>query len=106
MKRREVFEQLEPPPFGLERLRARLETERSKAPRLVLVASAVAAVLVAVLWPRPEAIDLTASLGLASTVEVAPLDPGTTAVLALPSSNPDVVLVRVSSLEGQTPGTP
>lgn len=97
MKRRDVFEVLEPPPFGLERLRARLDARRSMAPRLVVLATVVATVLAVVLWPRNQVVTLT----LPTLVgDVAPLDPATTAVQPLPSSNPDVVLVRVLALDG------
>ena len=101
MKRNEVFEVVEPPPFGLERLRARIAEQRRTPTRWVLV-GAVATVLLLVFWPRSPAVNLvgaTSSFLSEPTRDVTSLDPSTGAVLELPSSNPDVILARVASLE-------
>lgn len=101
MKRNEVFEVIEPPPFGLERLRARMAEQRRGPTRWVL-AGAVATLVLVLVWPRTGAVDLVgATSGFLSepTRDVTSLDTSTGAVLELPSSNPDVILARVATLE-------
>ncbi len=101
MKRSELFEQHEPPPFGLERLRARMTEDRlALARRLVLVTALASGVVVAVLArPRTKPIELTPSAEalLRSPNDVEGL--AGTVVAPMASSNPNVVLVRVSTLE-------
>jgi hypothetical protein len=59
------FPELEPPPDGLRALRARLDARRGRWwPGLALVA---AALLLAVLWPRPRA-ELALDAGLAAVI--------------------------------------
>jgi hypothetical protein len=102
MKRNEVFEVIEPPPFGLERLRARMAEQRRAPTRWVLVGAVATLVLVLVWWPRTGAVDLVgATSGFLSepTRDVTSLDASTGGVLELPSSNPDVILARVATLE-------
>ena len=102
MKRNEVFEVVEPPPFGLERLRARMAEQRVAPTRWVLVGAVATVLLVLVFWPRSPAVNLvsaTSSFLSEPTRDVTSLDPSTGAVLELPSSNPDVILARVASLE-------
>ncbi len=106
MKRSQVFEVLEPPPFGLERLRARRDEQPRRLGTLVLVGLATCACLVLLRWPRPSAVDLVSlaratsaapMMGHAVLSEVTALD--NTGVLALPSTDPQVSLYRVASLE-------
>jgi len=106
MKRTQVFEELEPPPFGLERLRARLSERRRRGSPLVLVGVLASALVVVLAWPRSRGVDLVAlarassaapMVGVSSLDDVIALEQ--TGVLRLPSQNPDVVLYRVDSLE-------
>lgn len=101
MKRNEVFEVVEPPPFGLERLRARLGEQRRAPTKWVLAGAMATLLLVLVWWPRETPVDLvgaTSSFFNAPTRDVTSLDVSTGAVLELPSSNPEVILARVSTL--------
>lgn len=101
MKREEVFEVVEPPPFGLERLRARMDERRRTPTRWVLV-GAVAMVLLVMGWPRTASVDLVSATSTFFTEplhDVTSLDAATSAVLELPSSNPEVILARVATLE-------
>lgn len=106
MKRDEIFRQLEPPPFGLERLRARMERERgARGRRVVAFAVLASAVVVVVGWPRRPSVDLleaarhtaVESLVVGSQAPVEALE--RTSVAPLESSDPSVVLYRVSSVE-------
>lgn len=102
MKRNEVFEVVEPPPFGLERLRARMAEQRRAPTKWVLVGAVATLVLVLVWWPRTASVDLvgaTSSFFNEPSRDVTSLDASTSAVLELPSSNPDVILARVATLE-------
>jgi hypothetical protein len=106
VKRDDVFEQLEPPPFGLERLRARMaEQGASRGRRVMVAAVAISAVLVLVAWPRPDAMDLVARarqtsavalVGGASSDEVEALEG--TAVAPVVSSDPGVTIYRVAGV--------
>ena len=105
MKREQVFESLEPPPFGLERLRARLAERRRRVSPLVLVGVLASALVVVLAWPKTQGVDLVAlarasaaapMVGVTSGDDVTAL--AETGVLRLPSQNPDVVLYRVASL--------
>lgn len=101
MKRHEVFEVVEPPPFGLERLRARMAEQRRAPTKWVLAGAVATLLLVFVVWPRSAPVDLvgaTSAFFVAPTRDVSPLDVSTGAVLELPSSNPEVILARVASL--------
>lgn len=101
MKRHEVFEVVEPPPFGLERLRARMATPRRAPTKWVLAGAVVTLVLGLVWWPRSAPVDLvgaTRTFFSEPTRDVSSLDASTGAVLELPSSNPEVILARVASL--------
>lgn len=86
------FPDLEPPPGGLRSLRARLDAPRRPWwPALALVA---AAVLLAILWPRPRS-ELALDAGLAAVLAVprAPVTAvGATVVERVPA---DVVWYRV-----------
>lgn len=106
MKRKQVFETLEPPPFGLERLRARMAERRRRVSPLVLVGVLASALVVLLAWPKTPGVDLVARarasaaapmVGLTASEDVMAL--GQTGVLRVPSQNPDVVLYRVDSLE-------
>lgn len=106
MKREQVFEPLEPPPFGLERLRARLAERRRRVSPLVLAGVVASALVVLFVWPKTPGVDLVAlarssaaapMVGVRSLEDVSALDE--TGVLRLPSQNPDVVLYRVASLQ-------
>ena len=112
MKREQVFEELEPPAFGLERLRARMAERRRRVSPLVLVGVVASALVVLLAWPKAARVDLVALarlssaaplVGVSSLEDVTALDE--TGVLRLPSQNPDVVLYRVASLE-QEPSAP
>jgi hypothetical protein len=101
MKHDDVFEVLEPPPGGLTRLRARVSERTSRRRAALSLATAVGAVCVLVLWVKPAP---PPPLWVAAQALVAPpSEPvearGATAVEQLPSSNPQVVIYRVSSLE-------
>lgn len=101
MKRNEVFEVIEPPPFGLERLRARMAEQRRAPTKWVLAGAMATLLLVIVWWPRATPVDLVgATRGFLSepTQNVTTLDAETGAVLELPSSNPEVILARVATL--------
>ncbi len=100
MKRNEVFEVIEPPPFGLERLRARMAEQRRAPTKWVLAGALATLLLVLVWWPRTAPVDLVgATRGFLSEPahDVTSLD-ATGAVLELPSSNPEVILARVATL--------
>jgi hypothetical protein len=106
MKRQQVFEELEPPPFGLERLRARMRDRRRRVSPLVLVGVMASALVVLLVWPKAPRVDLVALargsaagplVGVSSLEDVTALEK--TGVLRMPSQNPDVVLYRVASLE-------
>ena len=118
MKREEVFEQLEPPPGGVARLRERM-TERpsSTVRRLVPVAGALAvAAVVLLVWSRRETTpDLVSSARQRAGLEqvalgLAPAPVGsaaltkdertTTALAEVPSSNRAVAFYWVSSTTG------
>lgn len=106
MKRKQVFEELEPPPFGLERLRARMTARRRRVSPLVLVGLMASALVVLLAWPKTPGVDLVALARLSTAapmVGVSSLDDVTaleqTGVLRMPSQNPDVVVYRVASLE-------
>lgn len=113
MKRKQVFEELEPPPFGLERLRARMVERRRRVSPLVLVGVVASALVVLLAWPKSPRVDLVAlarASAAAPMVGVAALDDVTaldqTGVLRMPSQNPDVVLYRVSSLRREPSSSP
>jgi hypothetical protein len=112
MKRKQVFEELEPPPFGLERLKARMTERRRRMSPLVLVGVMASALVVLLAWPKTPGVDLVAlarASSAAPMVGVSSLDDVTaleqTGVLRMPSQNPDVVLYRVASLQ-QEPSAP
>lgn len=113
MKRKQVFEELEPPPFGLERLRARMHERRQRVSPLVLVGVVASALVVLLAWPKTPNVDLVAMarassaapmVGVTSLEDVTALDE--TGVLRLPSQNPDVVLYRVASLQQEPSASP
>ncbi|PZR08585.1 MAG: hypothetical protein DI536_24055 [Archangium gephyra] len=92
-----VFEVLEPPPHGLTRLRAAMD-ERKKQRLLwpVLVSAVAAAVVVVVNVGRPpnalaSEFEARARAGESVTAR------GASAVEALPSGSPEVVIYRVTS---------
>ena len=109
MKREQVFEELEPPPFGLERLRARMAERRRRVSPLVLVGVVASALVVLLAWPKTPGVDLVAlarasaaapMVGVRSADDVTALEE--TGVLRLPSQNPDVSLYRVASLHQES----
>jgi hypothetical protein len=110
VKREEIFEVLEPPPYGWTRLEARLSERRGARWPLAVAAVALAAasLLIAVVlaWPRTQAVDLSveisrssaaASFGLGEDTRTLAVRTG--AAEALPSSDPNVVLYRVAMVE-------
>ncbi|MBE2253897.1 MAG: hypothetical protein IAE78_30490 [Myxococcus sp.] len=106
MKKREVFEVLEPPPFGLERLRARLSSRRRPVSALVLAGAALGAVVVLMASPGRSGVDLVSlARGSAAAAMVADVQVpevvglGQTGALRVPTQNDDVVLYRVASLD-------
>jgi hypothetical protein len=91
------FPELDPPPGGLRDLRARLEaTRRPWWPGLLLLA---AALLLAILWPRPRT-GLQLDAGLAAWVAppTAPVSvpPGAEATTAIERVPVDIVWYRVA----------
>jgi hypothetical protein len=60
MKREQLFETLEPPPFGLERLRARMAERRRRVSPLVFVGVVASALVGLLVWPKTPGIDLVA----------------------------------------------
>lgn len=102
MKHDEVFEVLEPPPHGLTRLRARMAARRARRVLGPALVGSLAALLVVLFFPRDEAVDLRASYAAsvfnAGGPPVTALDGSAVAVERMPSSNPQVVLYRISSL--------
>ncbi len=100
MKREELFERLVPPPFGLERLRVRMDAARTNAARRLVVVSVFATAVIALfVWPRPPTVDLVGRAKglLDEKALVTGLDG--TVVEAVPSANPQVVFARVASME-------
>jgi hypothetical protein len=114
MKHEDVFEQLEPPPGGLAKLRERMTTRPSSmARRLVPVAAALAiAAVVLLFWSRGKKPDLVAAarqrggseqvaLGLAPALAgpaaLTDEERATTALAKVPTSNPTVAFYWVSS---------
>lgn len=103
MKHDDVFEVLEPPPHGLTRLRARMAARRARRVLWPALVFSLAALLVLLfLPPREPPVDLRASYAAsvfnARGAPVTALDGSAVAVERMPSSNPQVVLYRVSSL--------
>ena len=104
MKKRELFEVLEPPPYGWARLSARLEARSQPRWQLALGAAfAVAMVICGTLTsqlPRPIEPPVPS--------EPVAIVGGGAALLRLPSSNPNVVLYRLASLEpaDEAPASP
>jgi hypothetical protein len=96
MKRSDVFEPLEPPPHGWTRLKARLEERRAR--RWPVAIAAVAAVVLALVLapkPRPDAeVEAALRSGFIVSNEALTLKDG--AAQQLPSSDPKVLLYRVS----------
>lgn len=119
-----VFEELEPPPGGLDRLRTRLAglegpagPRRSTRPLVLATAAAVAAAVVlwlapAVFGPLPGGPELTAAwdnpalirMGVVEMprepVTVPPADWHRTAVTRVSGTDPAVVFYRVATLGG------
>lgn len=92
-----VFEVLEPPPHGLTRLRAAMDARKKQ--RLmwpVLVSAVVAAVLIMVKIDQPQNA-LVSEFDARSRVDQSVTARGDSAVEAMPSSSPDVVIYRVTS---------
>ncbi len=102
MKRDELFEVLDPPPGGLTRLRSRLAARSTRRRAVLSLGSALAAACLVVLWVAPRETPglVMAAQALVATSREAVEARGTTAVEAMPSSNPSVVLYRVSAVEG------
>ncbi|MFH1463386.1 MAG: hypothetical protein ABIO70_03270 [Pseudomonadota bacterium] len=110
---RDVFVPLEPPPGGLQALRARLHGERT--PRLawagaLAVAAAAAALVLALPRPQPAGRALAegwacGDAGLApmlcearlEPVRVPPAERGRLALVATPSADPGVLIYRMAA---------
>ncbi|MGV3622121.1 MAG: hypothetical protein ACO1OB_14960 [Archangium sp.] len=93
---KDVFEVLEPPPNGLTRLRAAMNEERKRRVMWpVLVSAAVAAVLIFVRLEPPN--ELVNEFTERSRSDQPVMARGDSAVEALPSSSPNVVIYRVTS---------
>ena len=111
MKRAELFERIDPPPGGLAALRERLDARSSRRfVPLLAIAGAAAVVLFFVLGrPRPDAaararthVDTSeVALGLApmpaERVAIADDARGTTALVAVPTKDPNVAFYWVQS---------
>jgi hypothetical protein len=111
VKREEIFDVLEPPPYGWTRLEARLSERRGARwplalPAVALAATASLLIAVVLAWPRTQAVDLSveisrssaaASFGLGEDTRTLAVRTG--AAEALPSSDPNVVLYRVAMVE-------
>jgi hypothetical protein len=100
MKRSDVFEPLEPPPHGWTRMKARLGERRAR--RWPIAVAAAAAVVLAVLLPKPgprPGSDVEAALrGAMLDVPGEPLRVKRGAAQRLPSSDPNVLFYRVAVL--------
>lgn len=97
MKKQQVFEQFEPPPHGLTRLKSRMaERKASRIVRPVLALGVVATVLAVVFWPRaPEkGVDFSASVSAMNAMDGDVMARGDTSIELMKSTNPRVVLVR------------
>lgn len=117
MKHEEVFEQRDPPPGGLSRLRERLDGRRSRVWKLSFVAAPAALAIAAIVFlvlSRPRAPDLVTAarhrggldevaLGLASSpaasVALGDDNRATTGIAEMRSANPNVVFAWVVSTE-------
>ncbi|MFT3843181.1 MAG: hypothetical protein QM723_39720 [Myxococcaceae bacterium] len=111
MKRSELFEVVEPPPYGWSRMSARLSERRQPVWQPALGALfAVAIVVLGTLTSRlpVQPVNLlpialadpasAATLGIDLPQEPVAVVGGNAAVIRLPSSNPQVVIYRLSSL--------
>ncbi len=97
MKHDELFEVLEPPPHGLTRLRAAMEEKRRHRVMWPAVVAASAAAALLLLMPRqPDPLVSAARAELMAPAD-AVTGHGDTAVEALPSSTPGVVIYRVAT---------
>jgi hypothetical protein len=111
MKRGDLFEELEPPPGGLTRLRSRLKEQRRRGLGRPALAFALALALVAAAFGalRTQPVDLrpavrgSVTAGLIGVDAAGPsvvLEAGQPAGLQrLPSANPNVVLYRVAAID-------
>lgn len=106
MKRDELFEVVEPPPFGLSRLRRALVVRQAAAVRRWVLAGAAACGLVALAaWqarPSVDASEVTRDAWAAWRGVQGQTEParglGETALLRLPSARPDVAVYRVAAV--------
>ena len=98
MKKRELFEVLEPPAYGWARLSARLETRSQPRWQLALGAAFAAAMVICgtLTSELPRRVE---PLEAPVPSEPVAIVGGGAALLRLPSSNPNVVLYRLASLE-------
>jgi hypothetical protein len=107
MKRREVFEVLEPPSHGWTRLKARLEERPRRRWRWAVAIAAAALLLAVIVWPkRPAEVSVVAELARSAagpSFGVAPQGRALAVIEGaaerLPSSDPSVVLYRVAMVE-------
>jgi hypothetical protein len=118
MKRKEIFERLDPPPGGAAKLRERLDAPERFARRARLVAVpaalALAAAVLLLVLTRPRVPDLVTAarvhgdlnevaLGLSDaprgSVALAPERQATAGMVAVPTENSNVVFYWVASTE-------
>lgn len=111
MKRSELFEAVEPPPYGWSRMSARLSERRQPVWRPALGAVfAVAIVVAGTLTSRVPVLPVNllplaladpasaATLGLDVPQEPVAVVGGNAAVMRLPSSNPQVLMYRLATV--------
>ncbi|MFT3712948.1 MAG: hypothetical protein QM817_35295 [Archangium sp.] len=109
IKREELFEVHEPPAHGLTRLRARMqERKTSRVLRPVLAVAVLAAAVALVFWPREarEGVDFGPSVAALESMSGDVMGLEGTAVEAMKSSNPRVVLVRAMAAPSQLGPSP
>jgi hypothetical protein len=106
VKREEIFEAMEPPPYGWTRLEARLNARRARRWPWAVVAAAALLLVTFLAWPRAAAVDVTleiarssaaASFGLGGDTRTLAVRTG--AAEALPSSDANVVLYRIAMVD-------
>jgi len=105
MKKSELFETLEPPPYGWARVSARLEVRRQPRWQLALAAAFALAIVISgtLTSDQPQTVEVFPGLALGldapEATEPVAITGGSAALLRLPSSNPKVVMYRLASLD-------